>query len=71
MITSSAWVLSTWGARDYERASQTFSRATEVDPTNARAWVELAGAEDGAYQYVAADRDYLHARACPERHRGA
>ena len=51
------------GARDYERASQTFRRATEVDPTNPRAWVELAGAEDGAYQYVAADRDYLHARA--------
>ena len=51
------------GARDYERASQTFRRATEVDPTNARAWVELAGAEDGAYQYVAADRDYLRARA--------
>jgi len=51
------------GARDYERASQTFRRATEVDPTNPRAWVELAGAEDGAYQYVAADRDYLRARA--------
>jgi O-antigen ligase/tetratricopeptide (TPR) repeat protein len=51
------------GARDYEQASQTFRRATEVDPTNPRAWVELAGAEDGAYQYVAADRDYLHARA--------
>ena len=51
------------GARDYERASQTFRRATEIDPTNPRAWVELAGAEDGAYQYVAADRDYLRARA--------
>jgi Flp pilus assembly protein TadD len=51
------------GARDYERASQTFRRATEVDPTNPRAWVELAGAEDGAYQYVAADRDYLRARS--------
>ena len=51
------------GARDYERASQTFRRATEVDPANLRAWVGLAGAEDGAYQYAAADRDYLHARA--------
>ncbi|MGA7871689.1 MAG: O-antigen ligase family protein [Candidatus Binatus sp.] len=51
------------GARDYERASQTFRRATEVDPTKPRAWVELAVAEDGAYEYVAADRDYLHARA--------
>ncbi len=49
--------------RDYERASQTFRRATEVDPTKSRAWVDLAAAEDGAYQYVAADRDYLHARA--------
>jgi len=51
------------GARDYERASQTFRRATEIDPTNPRAWVELAGAENGAYQYVTADHDYLHARA--------
>lgn len=51
------------GDRDYERAAQTFRRATEVDPTNPRAWVGLAGAEDGAYQYVAADRDYLRARA--------
>ena len=49
------------GARDYERASETFRRATEVDPTNPRGWLELAGAEEGAYQYVAADRDYLRA----------
>lgn len=51
------------GGRDYERAAQTFRRATEVDPTNPRAWVGLASAEDGAYQYVAADRDYLRARS--------
>ena len=50
------------GTHDYERASQAFRRATEIDPTKPQAWVELAGAEEGAYQYVAADRDYLRAR---------
>ncbi|HUA36734.1 MAG TPA: O-antigen ligase family protein [Candidatus Binataceae bacterium] len=46
---------------DYTRAAEALRRATDVDPQNPRAWFELAGAEDAAYQYVAADRDYLRA----------
>jgi O-antigen ligase/Flp pilus assembly protein TadD len=51
------------GARQYDRASASFRHATDVEPSRARAWLELATAEEAAYQYDAADRDYLHARA--------
>ena len=47
---------------DYEDASTAFRRATEIAPARAEVWLELATAEEGAYQYVAADRDYLRAR---------
>jgi O-antigen ligase/Flp pilus assembly protein TadD len=49
-------------AREYDRASATFRRATEIEPLRPQAWLELATAEENAYQYAAADRDYL--RAC-------
>ena len=51
----------------YEDASAAFRRATEVAPARAEAWLELATAEEGAYQYVAADRDYLRARTLAPR----
>ncbi len=50
-------------ARDYTRASEAYRRATDIDPTNARAWLELAGAEEGAYEYEQANRDYRRAAA--------
>jgi O-antigen ligase/tetratricopeptide (TPR) repeat protein len=48
-------------AHDYTRASEAFRRATSVQPEDPRAWVELATAEEAAYEYAAADRDYLRA----------
>jgi O-antigen ligase/tetratricopeptide (TPR) repeat protein len=49
--------------RDYTRASEVYRRATDINPANPRAWLELAGAEEGAYQYEQANRDYRRAAA--------
>jgi len=44
-----------------DRAVDAMRKGTLIDPYSAEAWVRLAAAEQAAYLYADADRDYLHA----------
>lgn len=50
------------GTHNFDGAMTSFRRATEISPSQPRAWLNLAIAEEGGYHYVAAGRDYLRAR---------
>ncbi len=47
----------------FDKAALVIRRATETDPGSASAVFHLAMAEEGAYQYSAAERDYAQAMA--------
>jgi tetratricopeptide (TPR) repeat protein len=47
--------------RKYDRAALAYQRAVEIDPTSARAYFSLAQAEEGSFDFAAANRDYAHA----------
>ncbi|MGA2409647.1 MAG: O-antigen ligase family protein [Candidatus Binataceae bacterium] len=47
----------------YDRAALTFEHATEMDQQSANAFFQLAAAEEGAYEYGLASRDYARAIA--------
>ena len=44
-----------------DRAVDTMRKATTIEPDSAEAYVRLAAAEEAAYLYADADRDYSHA----------
>jgi tetratricopeptide (TPR) repeat protein len=48
---------------NYDRAAVVFQRATEMDRQSADAFFQLAQAEEGAYEYALASRDYVSALA--------
>ncbi len=47
--------------RKYDRAALAYQRAIEIDPTSARAYFSLAQAEEGSFDFAAANRDYARA----------
>jgi len=47
--------------RKYDRATAVFEHAVEIDPTSARAYSSLARAEESAFDFAGASRDYAHA----------
>jgi tetratricopeptide (TPR) repeat protein len=47
----------------FDRAAIWLQRATRVDPSSAEAFFELGLADEGAYEYFAADKAYQQAVA--------
>lgn len=45
----------------YNRATAVFQQATEIDPSSARAYFSLGQAEEAAFDFANASRDYAHA----------
>jgi tetratricopeptide (TPR) repeat protein len=47
--------------RRYDRATIAYEHATEIDPSSARAYFNLGQAEESAFDFAAASRDYARA----------
>ena len=47
--------------RRYDRATLAYEHATEIDPSSARAYFNLGQAEESAFDFAAASRDYARA----------